>query len=238
MTGLVHPSWPTRPQPPSLRSLAREIITSRGKPAARAVAVAVSCQGRAHPQAAWGCFAAGRSAATGQVPGRHRLMRHVDRPTPGRLVSRRLRLLAAGRPTGLLAAGCPTGLLTVAALLTVAPVLIASRGAAGVLLIGLFQSDLFPDGLIFPRGFLISRFLAGRLAGPGFLGGGLAGPRFLGGRLAGPRFLGGRLAGPHLLGWRLLIGGLMIGGLPSGGFVISQPGRASHVRSRPGSPRC
>jgi hypothetical protein len=175
-------------------------------------------------------------------------MRHVDRPTPGRLVSRRLRLLAAGRPTGLLAAGCPTGLLTVAALLTVAPVLIASRGAAGVLLIGLFQSDLFPDGLIFPRGFLISRFLAGRLAGPGFLGGGLAGPRFLGGRLAGPRFPIVRLAGPHLLGWRLLIGGLMIGGLmigglmigglPSGGFVISQPGRASHVRSRPGSPRC
>src|ERR1700733_15849687 len=33
MTGLVHPSWPTRPQPPSLRSLAREIITSRGGPA-------------------------------------------------------------------------------------------------------------------------------------------------------------------------------------------------------------
>jgi hypothetical protein len=164
-------------------------------------------------------------------------MRHVDRPAPGRLVSRRLRLLAAGRltgggPTGLLAAGCPTGLLTggrptglltVAALLTVAPVLIASRGAAGVLLIGLFQGDLFPDGLIFPRGFLISRFLAGGLAGP--------------------RFPIVRLAPPHLLGWRLLIGGLMIGGLMigrlrSGGFVISQPGRASHVRSRPGSLRC
>jgi hypothetical protein len=155
-------------------------------------------------------------------------MRHVDRPAPGRLVSRRLRLLAAGCPTGLLAAGHPTGLLTVAALPTVAPVLIASRGAAGVLLIGLFQGDLFPDGLIFPRGFLISRSLTG----------GLAGARFPGGRIAGPRFPIVRLARPHLLGWRLLIGGLMIGRLRSGGVVISQPGRASHVRSRPGSPRC
>src|ERR1700684_624179 len=67
-TGLVHPPWRTRPQPPPLRSL-REIITSRGRPAARAVAVAVSCPSRAHPPAASGCFAAGRSAATGQGPG-------------------------------------------------------------------------------------------------------------------------------------------------------------------------
>jgi len=171
-------------------------------------------------------------------------MRHVDRPAPGRLVSRGFRLLAAG----LLTAGCLTGLLTVAALLTVAPVLIANRRAAGVLLIGLFQGDLFPDGLIFPRGFLISRFLAGGLAGARFPGGRLAGPRFLGGRLAGRRFPIVRLARPHLLGWRLLIGsvliggvligGLMIGRLRSAGFVISQPGRASHVRSWPGSPRC
>ena len=111
-------------------------------------------------------------------------MRHVDRPAPGRLVGRGLRVLAAGRTTGLLAAGHPAGLLTVTGLLT------ASRGAAGVLLVGLFQGDLFPDGPVFPRGFLIRQFLAG----------GLAGVRFLGGGLAGPRFLAGRLAPPHLLG--------------------------------------
>ena len=35
-----------------------------------------------------------------------------------------------------------------------------------------------------------------------------------------------------------MIGGLMIGHLRSGGFVTSQPGRASHVRGRPGSPGC
>ena len=81
-------------------------------------------------------------------------MRHVDRPAPGRLVSRGLRLLAAGHPTGLLTV---TGLLT------------ASRGAAGVLLIGLFQGDLFLDSLPFTRGFLISQFLVGRLAGARFL---------------------------------------------------------------------
>jgi hypothetical protein len=191
----------------------------------------------------------------GRDRGRHRLMRHVDRPAPGRLVSRGLRLLAAGRPTGLLTAGRRTGLLTVTGLLT------ASRGAA-VLLIGLFQGDLFPDGLVFPRGLLISQFLAGRLAGPSFPAGRLASPCFLAGRVASPRFLigrvaarflAGRLAGPrslivrlarpHLLGWRLLIGGLMIGGLTigrlrSGGFVIAQRGRASHVRGWPGSPGC
>ena len=113
-------------------------------------------------------------------------MRHVDRPAPRRLVSRRLRLLAAGRPTGLPAAGLPTaglpaagrpiGLLTVSGLLTVTGLLSASRGAAGVPLIRLFQGDLFPDSLPFPGGFLISRFLAGGLAGPRVLAGGSLAP--------------------------------------------------------------
>ena len=128
-------------------------------------------------------------------------MRHVDRPAPGRLVSGGLRLLAAGCPAGLLTTGHPTGLLTVTGLLT------ASRGAAGVLLIGLFQGDLFLDGLPFPRGFLITQFLVGRLAGARFLVGRLVSSRFLVGRLAGPRFLIVRLVRRDLLGWRLLIGG-------------------------------
>src|SRR5580693_3786639 len=152
MTGLVHPSW---------RSLVRVgLILRRRRGAPQPVEV----------------------RRRGRDRGRHRLMRHVDRPAPGRLVSRGLRLLAAGRPTGLPTAGRPSGLLTVTGLLT------ASRGAA-VLLIGLFQGDLFPDGLIFPRGLLISQFLAGRLAGPRFPAGRLTSPRFLAGRLTGLVFL-------------------------------------------------
>ena len=95
-------------------------------------------------------------------------MRHVDGPArgPGRLVgggaARRglgfrfrgmLSLPAAGRPAWRLRG---SGLL-----------------ACGVLLAGLFQRDLLPDGLLLSCGFLICPFLAGRLV-RGYRGGAAA----------------------------------------------------------------
>jgi hypothetical protein len=139
-------------------------------------------------------------------------MRHVDRPASGWLVSGRLGLLAARPPAGLFAARSlfPARRLFPAA---------SREPPRAGLLIGLLQRDLFPDRLLFSRGFLIGQVLAG----------GLTGPRFL---IA--RFLSRRRLIRPLLTVGLVIIRFMTARLRSGGRVVARPGRPAPAAGRPG----